>query len=150
MKRLNAGWILLLMLIPLAGLQAQEMYTWTDENGVIHYSDIKPAHLEVEASDIPEIPASGGDNPYNSAPDANSEAERRREELAENRAANQQLEAVRRSQCESWQSEIARLEPNRRVFIVNEQGETERMDDVARVDRVARLKDMVSENCNGL
>ena len=40
-----------------------------------------------------------------------------------------------------------RLEPNRRVFFTNEQGETERMDDVARTNRVAELKAQIAKNC---
>ena len=35
--------ILCAVIFAVAGLQAKEMYRWTDENGVVHYSDQKPA-----------------------------------------------------------------------------------------------------------
>jgi hypothetical protein len=33
------------------------------------------------------------------------------------------------------------------VFSTNEKGETERMDDVVRTDRVAELRDLIGNNC---
>jgi hypothetical protein len=49
--------------------------------------------------------------------------------------------------CSAWEAELERLEPSRRVFYTNEEGETERMDDVARTDRVAELKSLIDRDC---
>ena len=54
----------------------------------------------------------------------------------------------RDAECAAWQAEVDRLEPNRRVFFTNEAGETERMDDVERVNRVAELKQQIATHCN--
>ena len=37
--------------------------------------------------------------------------------------------------------------PTGAVFYTNEQGETERMDDVDRTDKVAQLKNQIAKNC---
>ena len=55
---------------------------------------------------------------------------------------------MKSAQCAAWQAEVDRLEPNRRVFFTNEQGETERMDDVERTNKVAELKSQIARNCN--
>jgi hypothetical protein len=40
------------------------------------------------------------------------------------------------------------IEPSRRVFFTNEQGETERLDDEQRVAMVERAKALIAENCD--
>jgi hypothetical protein len=50
-------------------------------------------------------------------------------------------------ECTAWQAEVDRLEPNRRVFYTNDEGETVRMDDVERTNRVANLKSQIAKNC---
>ncbi len=76
-----------------------------------------------------------------------SVAEQRREEIASNKQEARAKQAQNDAQCAAWQSEVDRLEPNRRVFFTNEQGETERMDDVQRVNQVAALKQKIAANC---
>jgi len=43
---------------------------------------------------------------------------------------------------------VDRLEPNRRVFYENEEGETVRMDDQVRADRVDDMKAQIARKCN--
>jgi len=64
-------------LIAQAEAQQQKMYSWTDENGVVHFSDVQPEGQQAQ----------------------------------------------------------------------EQQGETERMDDVERTDRVAELKSQIAQNC---
>ena len=54
----------------------------------------------------------------------------------------------RDGECEAWQVEVGRVEPGQRIFLANEAGETERMDDVERVNRVAELKQQIATHCN--
>ena len=85
-------------------------------------------------------------SPYQGASQP-SAAQQRREEIARNTEAAKAKQAARAAECAAWQTEVDRLEPNRRVFYTNEQGETERMDDVARTNRVAELKAQIARNC---
>lgn len=131
--------------------QSKTMYKWTDENGVVHFSDQKPMDAPVEEQDIPMEAPPAGPNPYADAVAANdtaSVAEQRRQDISESRKQAQADLAARTVQCEGWKSELARIEPNRRVFYTNDKGETVRADDVERTDRVAELKSMIANNCN--
>ena len=133
-----------------ADAQAKELYRWTDENGVVHFADTKPAGQEVETQSIPQEQAPQGDNPYQqgSAATGPSLGEQRREEIAQRNDAAQASRAISEAECAAWQAEVDRLEPTRRVFLTNAQGETERMDDVVRANRVAELKAQIARNCN--
>lgn len=138
------------LLLALAGtLQAKEMYKWTDENGVVHFSESKPAGREVEAQNLPLDPAPQGDNPYQQAgaDQQPSYAQQQRDKIAQNSEQARQQQAATKAQCSALQAEVDRLEPNRRVFTTNEKGETERMDDVERTNRVASLKQQIQQNC---
>jgi type IV secretory pathway VirB10-like protein len=137
------------------GLQAREMYRWTDENGVVHFTDTKPAgRQDYQTSHVPDSapasPAPAAD-PAAAAPNEPNEpnfAQQRREEIAQQKREARESRTQREAECAAWQAEVERLEPNRRVFFTNEAGETERMDDVERVNRVAELKQQIARNCN--
>ena len=134
---------------------AKELYRWTDENGVVHFSDKKPPgnqayEAQVVADEAP-VPVQADASP---ATEAEAEAEalhnvaqQRREEIAQRKQEARQQEAERSAQCAAWQAEVDRLEPSRRVYYTNEAGETERMDDVQRVETVARLKEQIAAHC---
>lgn len=136
----------------------KQMFRWTDENGVVHFSDQRPSGQDVSVIDIPdsgeqqsssnmpppgEVPAvdqSGSTSNLSPADQRREEMDKRREEILAAREENQKA-------CSEALSEVARLEPNRRVYFTNEQGEVERMDDVVRTDTVAELKAFIAANC---
>lgn len=128
---------------------AQEgtMYSWTDENGVVHFSDRAPAGRDLQAQPLPESPPPGSVSPQPADSAEPSAAQQRREEIARNSAEARAQRERQAAECDALKVELARLEPNRRVFFTNEEGETERMDDVERTDRVAELRDLISNNC---
>jgi hypothetical protein len=133
--------------------QNQQMYTWTDENGVVHFSDQAPPGRDVQPQELPESPKPGSVSPApptagEPAEAAPSVAQQRREEIARKAEENRARQEEARIQCANWRAELDRLEPNRRVFYTNEEGETERMDDVERTGRVAELHDLIDKNCD--
>lgn len=166
---MNATTVVLLlaagMMLASPAALAKEIYTWTDENGVVHYVDKRPDNPEAKAMQAPEAYRPGSvsaqpADPEESSPDGApgseagdspnqqlSPADARRQELAaaaeQRNAQRAQLNAV----CGQARSQLAEIEPNRRVFYENEQGETVRMDDVERVQRVEQLKQIIAENC---
>jgi hypothetical protein len=138
-------------IIGATGLQAKEMYRWTDENGVVHYTDRKPpAQVDYETSHVPDPNPAPGAAPAAVPADEGEPnfAQQRREEIAQKKREARETGAQREAECAAWRAEVDRLEPNRRVFFTNEDGETERMDDVERVNRVAELKQQIAKNCN--
>ena len=127
--------------------QDKKMYQWTDENGTVHFSETRPEGQNVQEKSIPQGAAPSGSNPYQESNTGPSAAQQRRDEIARKNDQAQVDKAVKIRECSSWQAEMDRLEPNRRVFFTNDQGETERMDDVARTNRVAELKSQIARNC---
>ena len=124
-----------------------EVYTWTDEDGVVHFSDQEPVGRDAKVQELPDATPPDSPSPYAAPEGGKSAAQQRREDIQEKGREAQAQQAMTQRNCEAWREEVARLEPNRRVFYTNEQGETERMDDVARTDRVAELKSMIAQNC---
>lgn len=129
-------------------LAAGEMYRWTDENGVVHFSETPPPDREVAAQNVPADPTPATPAAGAATDGEVSAAQQRREEIARKHDQARADAAQKDAQCASWRAELERLEPNRRVFYTNEAGETERMDDVERTDRVAELKSLIAGNCN--
>jgi hypothetical protein len=127
--------------------QDKKMYSWTDENGTVHFSDKPTEGQNVQEIDLPQSAPPVSANPYQEVDTGPSAAEQRREEIARKSEENQVNRVEKSVECASWQSELEQLEPNRRVFYTNDEGETERMDDVERTDRVAELKAQITRNC---
>jgi hypothetical protein len=139
--------LICLFVTVIAEAQDKKLYSWTDENGTVHFSDTQPEGQNYQEKIIPQETAPATDNPYHDVDSGPSAAEQRRADIARKSEEAQVNKAVNSAQCSAWQAEVARLEPNRRVFSTNEQGETERMDDVERTDRVAELKAQIAKNC---
>jgi len=153
MKRLVNHVLLLVTLsgfLLAANAEAKEttMYTWTDENGVVHFSDIQPQGQQAREEAIPRNESPGSPDPHALQAESDpSYADALRKQIAADKEVARRKEAARSAQCASWQAELNRLEPNRRVFYTNEQGETERMDDVERANRVSELKSQMAHGC---
>lgn len=133
-----------------AQAQNGKMYSYTDENGTVVFTDQRPPDPNVKAQPVPAGPPPQGGNPYAQAdaPAAEPSAgQQRREEITQNRQQAREQQAQNEAQCAAWQSEVETLEPHRRHFYTNEQGETVRMDDVERANRVAELKRQIEANC---
>ena len=162
--------------------QGNQIYTWTDENGVIHYTDTVPDNPNAASMEAPEayFPGSGDAYPDQGTADipaadgtvreenivsepADSEqvssaggsgneelsyAEQKRRELAQHREERRKEQADRERRCADAKAQIAMMEPHRRVFFTNDEGETERMDDEVRVARVEEAKAQAAEYCD--
>jgi hypothetical protein len=79
--------------------------------------------------------------------DALSPADAKRQELAEERARRRAQQAERDAICNEAQRRLAIVEPTRRVFYEDEQGETVRLDDEERVRLVEDYKRQIEEYC---
>lgn len=147
--------LILILMVSLLGLivivdaqsQGKKMYSWTDENGTVHFSEVAPEGQAVQEQNIPQAEQSSASSPYPQAAAGPSPAEQKRQDIAQKHQEAQVNNAINSAECAAWQAEVDRLEPNRRVYFTNDQGETERMDDVERVNRVAQLKSNIASNC---
>lgn len=138
--------------------QSKQIYTWTDENGVVHYVDTPPDHPDAVNIEAPEAYRPGSAGAYPAADELTKEeeedpelvesyAEKKRAQLAQDREAAAQSREETNKACEEARARLDQLEPSRRVFYTNEQGETVRLDDEERVGMVEELKQFIQENC---
>jgi hypothetical protein len=130
--------------------QSRQMYSWTDENGVVHFTDNRPEGQEVTVHDIPDSePQADTDlQEQLETDDEISPGQQRREEMTQRRQEAQAEADESAVECAAARALVERLEPHRRVLLVDEEGETVRMDDVERTDKVAEAKAFIEENCN--
>jgi hypothetical protein len=157
--RLAWGSILLLAVQASAEGQSQTVYTWTDEKGVVHYTDTPPDNpkaVEIPATEAYR-PGSTGAYPQADAAVTEDEkdpaavesyADEQQKQLADARQASKEKQAERARICAQAREQLETIEPSRRVFFTNGKGETERLDDNQRVAMVAQAKALIAENCN--
>lgn len=147
---------------------ATEVYTWTDEHGVVHYSDAPPNQAESEKINVQGMYRPGTSGAYPTSGESaqsgtasgeavpavaspaeapKSVAEQRREEIATNsrerREAREQIDRL----CDLHRKRLEQVEPARRVFYTNEAGESVRMDDDQRMALVDESRAFIQENC---
>jgi hypothetical protein len=129
--------------------QSRQMYSWTDENGVVHFTDNRPEGQEVTVHDIPDS-ESQTDTVLQEQLETDNEispGQQRREEMTQRRQEAQAEADESAVECAAARALVERLEPHRRVFLVDEEGETVRMGDEERVDQVAEANAFIEENC---
>ena len=166
-QRLGPCMFLLISAVAVASTapaRASEVYTWTDENGVVHYSDAPRAdraakivevdeEIQPDSEDAYADPAEA-DSPPAEDVDAGEEdtpktpAQEAREKLARERAERREAQAETDRLCALHRQRLERMEPARRVFYTDEQGESVRLDDDRRLELIDESRDFLADNCD--
>lgn len=136
---------------------AAEVYKWTDKDGVVHFSDIKPPSAESQTIDMQDTPGQTGYSPPAPAaatPDEGDAAgqtltvaQQRRADMAERRKEHQEEQAETEKMCQRHRQRLEQMEPARRVYYMDDNGQEVRMDDVQRVNLVEESRNYLAENC---
>ena len=143
---------------------ATEVYTWTDQDGIVHYSDTPLSGGESLKIKIGGAyrPGTSGADPTAAGPTAGaatssqtpdaenpqSAAQQRREQIAENREERREAKAENDQLCAKHRQRLTQMEPGRRrVFYTNEKGESVRMDDNQRMGLIKDDKEFINKNC---
>ena len=132
---------------------ATEIHTWKDKDGVVHFSDTMPANTTTQTIEIDEAQqasASAAPSPKTASTDdaTQSAAQQRRQEIADARAAQREEREKTDALCERHRQRLEQMEPARRVYYRDENGQEIRMDDVQRVTLVEESRNFIAENCN--
>lgn len=170
-----AFWVVIcFLLFPLAvSAQKDSIYSWTDENGVKHFSDRAPVDTAAAVEAIPVAePVTAAATPDGEVDDTAatlnnqvmeqdpaepaaagateelSYADQQRQAMEEKRQAQRQKQTERQRVCLQAQDQLAQIEPSRRVFYTDESGDTVRLDDEQRVQMVEENKRLVAEYCD--
>ena len=142
---------------------ATEVHTWTDENGIVHFSEAPSASgdsrlINIEGVYMPgttgaypagensqQAPAGAGGEESEDSPQ--SVAQQRREQLAKDRDEKKKAKAEADRMCGLHRQRLEQMEPARRVMFVDEQGEQVRMDDDQRMGLIDESKEFLASNC---
>jgi hypothetical protein len=154
-RRIGAGCAALACLVAGSAMAAPEIHRWVDENGVVHFSDVKPAAapsttLEIDAGPRPPdapSPVASAEAPAADAEPVLSAAEQRRQAIRERRAEQAAERAEAERWCDRHRTRLEQMEPARRVFFTDENGEQVRMDDDRRMGLIEESKTYLAENC---
>ena len=140
-----------------AAAQATEIHSWVDENGVRHFSDIKPVGTESQLIEIRGGTPTGYSTDDPDAPQALpraddqpplTAAQQRRREIAESRMAQNEERAFVEAECRRHRYRLEQMEPARGVLYVDENGRDVRMDNAERLALVEESRDYLAENCH--
>lgn len=134
----------------------QEIYSWKDASGGVHYSDMPPAEAKVrtlrKAPLAPEKAAAPADG--RPAPPSLAERElafkKRRASTAEaEEKANNERTATdaRQKECSEAKAQLLAMQDGQRVARFAENGERVVMDDAEHEAEVERLSKYVTRNC---
>ena len=132
---------------------ATEVHRWVDENGVVHFSDVRPngapaSTLELaDPSPAPPAPAVDSTAVTDAGDQTLSAAEQKRREIRERREAQAAEREETATWCDKHRARLEQMEPARRVFYTDENGEQVRMDDDMRMGLIEESKTFLSENC---
>lgn len=147
-----------------APARGNEVYTWTDEDGVVHYTDATQAGRAAEIVEVegaarhpsadtspapaPEAapPSAGADT--EAADEIKTPAQERREKMARERAERREAQAETDRLCTLHRQRLEAMEPARRVFWTNEEGESVRLDDDRRLELIDESSDFLADNCD--
>ena len=140
----------------ISSVAATEVFTWTDQDGIVHFSDTPLPGAESQKIEVE------GTSPSSAAPAAStavpsqtpagetpqSAAQQRREQIAEDRQERREVKAEIDQMCAKHRQRLSQMEPGRRrVFYTNEKGESVRMDDDQRMGLIREDKEFIAKNC---
>ena len=140
--------------------QSSGIYTWTDENGTVHFSDMQPENraaqrIEISARAGFVKPPNGTLDPEDDSATTQEQdeepvltpAQQRRKEMEEAREARQIEQAEAQRWCDRHRKRLIEMEPARRVYTYDENGQQVRMDDDRRIALIEESRSYLSENC---
>jgi len=126
-----------------------EVYRWVDKDGVIHFDQQPGDHKEAVKIDVQKdvggneapAPAAAPEPEPSLTQQRRDERAKKRQEAAEQRAANDKV-------CAQARQRVADLEPSPRVIVENEDGSVSRMDDEKRLELLEDARAYIATNCN--
>jgi flagellar biosynthesis GTPase FlhF len=134
---------------------ATEVFTWTDEDGIVHYSDLPPGDSDARQIDVQDVYKPGTVESPDPASQSQAEpgqppqsaAQQRRERMSKEREERREAQAETDRMCALHRQRLEQMEPARRVFYTDEAGESVRMDDDRRMGLIEESKEFIAKNC---
>lgn len=129
-----------------ASAMAQQIYQWTDEQGVVQFGELPPADTPYHQRDIRAPAPIGGvlrPPPTLQTETDTTEADARAEERQQQREAAEQLIAY----CTQLRGDLTTLQNNPRLRRTNAEGEVERIGEDERQRLIQEAQQNLQEHC---
>ncbi|ARU54934.1 hypothetical protein OLMES_0842 [Oleiphilus messinensis] len=137
---LNA--ILAMSILAPTALQAERIYKWTDDNGVIHYGDRRPSDKSSESLEV----KTGHSAPTQEAATSKTDEAK---PTAGDPAAAAAYKEQRKKACEIAKTNLSKLQSYSRIRIKDkETGEYKYLSDEQKQAQVKESERIVKENCD--
>ena len=136
-----------LILLLFIGQVFADVYKWTDEKGVTHYTQYKPLKYKSELVDAPPPPASDAkdlNEPY--ASEIEKRAQQRKQQAAS--SASSSKDDFNVQQCNTAKKNLNALRAQGRVSFINSSGEKIYMDDSEKQSRIQEAQKQMEFYCN--
>ncbi|MEH3022214.1 MAG: DUF4124 domain-containing protein [Pseudomonas oryzihabitans] len=134
--------------------QAAQVYKWTDDKGVTHFSAQPPEGQkanEVDVKTAPQINGGGSAPTYKmphggQQPSVSNDAQQ--QELDRRvKAQVREDQAKLKDQCDQARQNLAQLRNNPRILVQSGRGETRRLTEEERQQRLADTQLSIEQNC---
>jgi len=131
---------------------ADDIYTWTDADGNVHYEDRpsgNPSEQRLQFSynrtntKAVDSRVQAQRDATDTRREAQAEAEAEKRTAAENRAAAEE----RLARCQSYRANLKTMLESRRVYRENEAGERNYLDDTQRAEARTKAEELIKETC---
>lgn len=134
--------------------QAAQVYKWTDDKGVTHFSAQPPEGQKANEVDVkvaPQINGGGSAPTYklpNGAQQPSVSNDAQQQELERKvKAQVREDQAKVQAYCDQSRQNLAQLRNNPRVMVQSGRGETRRLTEEEREQRAAEIQLSIEQNC---
>ncbi|MDR6234839.1 DUF4124 domain-containing protein [Pseudomonas oryzihabitans] len=147
-------WLSALALACSLSVQAAQVYKWTDDKGVTHFSAQPPDDQKANEVDVkvaPQINGGGSAPTYkmpNGAQQPSVSNDAQQQELDRKvKAQVREDQAKLKAQCDQARQNLAQLRNNPRILVQSGRGETRRLTEEERQQRLAETQLSIEQNC---
>ena len=125
---------------------APTIYKWTDDDGVVHYSEDPPADVDYQRVST-SVPATSGSDDSDADSDSGDSGEGEPDAQADQPEAQQGPDPeVVAERCEQARSNLQLLQENTRLM-TNDRGSERRLTREERQERIDNLQEFIDEWC---
>lgn len=132
-------------------VNAETVYKWEDDDGIIQYTDAAPTDREYVVLEMHGGMPSGADKATEKLEQQRADkfqaAEQSGEYAQQQRERDDQAK-VRKENCTNAQNNLKLIQENSRVRVLDDNGEFRYIDDNERQQHIDRAKTIISDNCD--
>lgn len=131
--------------------QAETVYKWKDDEGVIQYTDSAPTNHEYSTFEVRGGVPSGAEKATQKLEQQRSgkyQSEQKAGEYAQQKNERDKQAKVRKENCANAQKNLKMMQENSRIRILDDDGEFRYINDEERQQHIDKATDTITENCN--